>query len=186
MLCQQIQVWQTQRAIWMKRKKGLTLTSLVQRGPGQDALEPLAEKQGGIFKTRYGCQIPPYKPWIHPSLKLISVRKSFFYDNRSPFYFGVYLSTNTVYSSNQFSNSVTAIPRHLSLVKHYPGLLEGRAMSICGNLMPRGEPIRTLQSQQAFCTVIGPDTDAPGLSCCPCSCLKPGGHESSHCKSQSN
>ena len=149
MLCQQIQVWQTQRAIWMKRKKGLTLTSLVQRGPGQDALEPLAEKQGGIFKTRYGCQIPPYKPWIHPSLKLISVRKRFFYDNRSPFYFGVYLSTNTVYSSNQFSNSVTAIPRHLSLVKHYPGLLEGRAMSICGNLMPRGEPIRTRPAKPA-------------------------------------
>lgn len=43
----------------MKRKKGLTLTSLVQRGPGQDALEPLAEKQGGILKTRYGYKSNP-------------------------------------------------------------------------------------------------------------------------------
>ena len=45
-----------------EEEEGLTLTSLVQRAPGWGALEPLAEKQGRVFKTRYGCQIPPYKP----------------------------------------------------------------------------------------------------------------------------
>ena len=61
-----------------EEEEGLTLTSLVQRGPGQDALEPLAEKQGRIFKTRYGCQILCINHEYTPSLTLISICKRVF------------------------------------------------------------------------------------------------------------